>query len=71
MLTTKRTMVLLAWAQAILEDELDPEVDTYLSWMCVRHNRLLEFLTKDIETDKTLLLSVDRLKAWYAANKQS
>ena len=69
MLTTKRTMVLLAWAEAILEYELDPEVDTYLSWMCVRHNRLIGPLSVAIENDKSLLKDVDKLKAWYQENK--
>jgi hypothetical protein len=69
MLTTKKPQVLLMWAQAILEDDLDSDVDTYLSWMCVRHNRLIAKVTEAIELDGSLLTDVDKLKAWYQANK--
>lgn len=69
MLTTKKTMVLLAWAQAIIEDSLPADVDTYLSWMCVRHNRLIGPITEAIEVDTSMLYDVEKLKSWYQENK--
>jgi hypothetical protein len=69
MLTTRSPNVFYGWAEAVLEYPLEEPVVRWLGWLCVRYNHLVAPLSEAIEQDKSLLVDLDKLKAWYHANK--